>query len=135
MIIDNDLKFSTADTNVRSNAASENVIDMGAAGDAVGEELSVVVKTNTVDFDSAGDAGVLQIAVQTAIDEAFSSPVIKLISPLIPQDTLLANKIVWVARLPKGLLRYVRLYYTVTGANFSAGTVDAFLTPNPEVRS
>lgn len=132
MIKDAELEFSSAQA-ITASAASTNVIDQGAACNP-GKPMKLVCLVDTA-FDSAGDAGILAIAVQSSVDEAFTSPISHGSSPAIPQASLLAGKRVYLADMPThGLKQYVRLYYTVTGADFTAGKLDAFLTPDAEIK-
>ncbi len=116
-----------------ASAASENVIDKTVAG-ALGKDLWLVVRCGTL-LDSAGDAATtLDIKVQTDTVENFASPTDLVLSPQIAEASITANKELWKVKLPKALQRFVRVYFTVGTEDFTGGTIDAFLTPDVEVR-
>lgn len=119
MIIDKDFLFSEKQA-VTASAASTNAIDMGAAGDAVGQELTIhaVVAVAFATLTS------LTIKVQTSANNSDWSDVV--LSPAIAAASLTAGKEVFCIRVPQGLKRYVRLHYTVTGSNATAGKITAF---------
>lgn len=132
MIKDAELEFSVAQA-ITASAASTNVIDQGAACNP-GKPMKIVALVDTT-FDSAGEAATLQIGVQSSVDEAFTSPINHGFSPVIAEASLIADKRVALLDMPAhGLKRYVRLYYTVGTENFTAGKLDAFLTPDAEVK-
>jgi hypothetical protein len=117
MIIDRDLMFSN-EYELTKSGASE-VIDLGEAGDAIGQELTLHV------IVSAAFAGLtsLAIAVQTGTDGKNFADVV--MSPAIPAAKLTAGATPFCVRVPKGLGRYVRLNYTVVGSA-TAGKITAF---------
>ena len=119
MIIDKDFLFSEKQA-VTASAASTNAIDMGAAGDAVGQELTIhaVVAVPFATLTS------LTIKVQTSANNSDWSDVV--LSPAIAAASLTAGKDVFCIRVPQGLKRYVRLYYAVTGSDATAGKITAF---------
>lgn len=126
MIIDKALEMSAKQA-VTAAAASTNVIDLGAAGDAIGNEPFVVVQVDTT-TDSAGDAAVCTFKIETSVDEAFSSPIVLAATAAIPQASLVAGAIPVKMRLPLGAKRYLRVYYGVATADFTAGKFNAFIT-------
>ena len=130
MIIDSKLIMSD-DQEVTVDAASTDVLDLGAAGDAVGNELYLVARVGTL-FEGAGAS--LTIALQTAVAEGFGTPITLVSSPAIPVESLTSGATVFKVRLPTGAQRYLRGYYTITSGPFTAGKIDLFLTPSVEVR-
>lgn len=120
MILDKELVFSSEQA-VTADAASTNVLDLKAEGDAVGQELAIhaVVTANFATLTS------LTIKVQTSADNSSWSDVV--LSPAIPVASLKKGEEVFCIRVPKGFKRYVRLYYDVTGSNATAGKVTAFM--------
>jgi hypothetical protein len=126
MIIDFMNRFSTLQVATDATGASTNILDFTKAGDAVKNELYLVVRVGTA-LASSGLGATMKIALQTSITEAFSVP-IELASISIAEAGLTANKIVWKIRVPAGVKQYLRLYYTESGEAFTAGTIDAFLT-------
>lgn len=127
MIIDKELELSSAQT-VTVSAASTNVIDQGAAGNAYGNELFFVARVGTA-FDAAGSA-TMNVVLQTATDEAFTSPIVLFDSGAIGKVSLTANTEIVKARLPLGAKRYIRGYYTVGTGPMTAGTIDLFFAPD-----
>jgi hypothetical protein len=129
MIIDKLLEFSTAQP-LTASAASENYVDTLAAGSAYGNELWLVVRVGTA-LDSAGEAATLTISLQSDSNSNFSTTLkTEVSSGAIPEASCTANTIIWKTKIPTGLQRYLRLYYTVGTEDFTSGTIDAFLTPD-----
>jgi hypothetical protein len=128
MIIDKLLEFSSAQA-LTATAASTSDLDLKAAGDAMdGSELYLVVRCGTL-LDSSGEGATLKIALQCDSDSAFGS-VKELAALTLAEAAIAADSILWMIKIPVGCERYVRLYYTVSGENFTGGTIDAFLTAN-----
>lgn len=121
MIIDKELLFSEKQAITKSEA-SANVIDLGAGGDAVGQELVVHCIAST----GFAGATAVSVAIETA-DAPTGATWHKLATG--PQKTeaadLAAGKELCGIRMPPGAKRYVRLYYTVAGS-ISAGAVTAY---------
>lgn len=129
MIIDKLLEFSTAQT-LTASAASEDYVDTLAAGSAYGNELWLVVRVGTA-LNSTGDDATLTISLQSDSDSGFSTTLKTHVSSgAIAEASCTANTIIWKTRVPPGLQRYLRLYYTVGTEDFISGTIDAFLTPD-----
>lgn len=123
MLIDSTLMLSDKQA-VTASAASENIIDQTAAGDA--HRHAVVVAR--VDEDFAGLTS-LKISLQTADDEAFASPK-ELAAATFALADLKAGKALLNTVLPAGALRYIRGYYTVSGTG-TAGKISLFITDEP----
>lgn len=133
MIIDFANRFSTLQAATDATGASTNVIDLTKAGDAVKDsDLYAVVRVGTA-LSSSGTGATLKIALQTAITEAFSVP-IELVAVSIAEALLTANTIVFKVKVPPGVKQYLRFYYTESGEAFTAGTIDAFLTPDVNIQ-
>ncbi len=126
MYIDNDLVFSSAQA-VTATAASTNALDLATATRNIGAgepiELVALVTTTT----TSGGSTTLDIALQDSADNSsFADTTIK--QSGIAKATLVAGYEMLRAALPRGLRRYLRIYYTVNTANFTAGAFTAFLT-------
>lgn len=128
MYLDKQLMFDESAAAITASGASTNVLDLGSADVGKSEEIDIFART-TEAFNNLTSLG---IKLQTATDAAFTSPV-----DLPAQETitlasggLAINKEVLRAQLPKGCLRYVRLYYTVTGTAPSTGKITAGLILN-----
>lgn len=119
MILDANLIFSKEQA-VTADADS-SVIDLGQAGDAVGQELTIRA---VVSESFAGLTG-LSIVLKTSADKASWNDVI--LTPSIPVAKLTMGAEVFCLRVPKGLQRYVKLSYDVTGTG-SAGKITAFMS-------
>jgi len=124
MIIDKQLLMSE-DQAITATAVSTNVIDLGAAGVAEGHPLRVLAQV-TANFAALTS---LKCDVQTATDAAFTSPVILQGDSLtLANSQLVAGEKFTLGTLSGNkVLRYVRLNYTVTGDNATAGTITASL--------
>lgn len=123
MILDKENLFSD-DQAVITTAASENVIDTGAAKDVgPGEPLRVQCQVSEEDF--AGGTSIA-VALQTATDAAFTSPVTLFTTEAIALASLVAGYEFAIPMIPKGALRYLRLNYTVVGT-MNAGKITAGL--------
>lgn len=109
---------------VTADAASTNIIKL-AAGQlkevAFGTPIPLRIQV-TEDFETLTS---LNIKVQTASDEAFTSPVDLAATGAIAASDLKAGYVAPINFIPKGNLGYMRLYYDVTGSNATAGKITA----------
>lgn len=109
---------------VTADAASTNVIKL-AAGQlkevSFGTPIPLRIQV-TEDFATLTS---LNIKVQTASDEAFTSPVDLAATGAIAAADLKAGYVAPINFIPKGNLGYMRLYYDVTGSNATAGKITA----------
>lgn len=129
MILDKLLEFSDSQTVVAAevgDAASTNVVDLVKPSEL--DNLHIVVQVQA-DCTSTGSA-TLKATLQTSEDEAFTAPVDLIASPAVALASLKKGKQLLKARIPYGVKQYLRVLYTVGTAVFTAGAVDAFLTPD-----
>lgn len=130
-ILDAGLLLSDAQA-VTATAASTNVIDLSAVAPNLGrggEQIYVQVVCNTT-TDSSGDAAVLAVTLEHSADNSsFVQTGIGVTG--LAQTSVTAGDILLTAALPPTLKRYVRVYYTVSTANYTAGKFDAYLTTGP----
>ncbi|MBR3632119.1 MAG: hypothetical protein IKN49_03535 [Elusimicrobiaceae bacterium] len=120
MLIDNTLVLSEEQA-VTATAASTNVVDQKAAGNAHTHAALVV----RVDETFAGATGV-KIALETSAASGFGTKKeVFAVSPAVSALTKGATIVKTV--LPAGLLRYIRGYYTITGTG-TAGKLSMFIT-------
>lgn len=109
---------------VTADAASTNVIKL-AAGQlkevSFGTPIPLRIQV-TEDFATLTS---LNIKVQTASDEAFTTPVDLAATGAIAAADLKAGYVAPINFIPKGNLGYMRLYYDVTGSNATAGKITA----------
>jgi len=119
MILDADLVFSNKQA-VTTTATSTNEIDLGAAGDAIGQELTIHVVVDTA-FATLTS---LAVSLETSTDGSTWTTVLS--GPAVPRASLTKGANIFCVRVPQGLSRYVRMKYTVGGSNATAGKVTAF---------
>lgn len=118
MIIDYNLQFSDAQS-LTADAASTNVIDLGADRDiGPGEALNIVV---TLDVAMGGTSPTMAVQVQTDDNDSFSSATTVLTSRTISSG---AAGETLVLSVPDTNERYIRLYYDLGGTSPTA-TVSA----------
>jgi len=117
---------------ITTSDVSEYTLNLAAAGDAM-EELYLVVQVGSADFDSSGDASTLTLELQGHEDSSFSTGTLTLIkTAALAQTALKAGAKCLVARVGRGVEQYLRINYTCSAA-FTAGTLDAYLTTNPDL--
>lgn len=122
MIIDKELEFSDGQA-ITATAVSTNVIDLGQTVDvAPGYPLKVRVQVDTT-FNNLTS---LNIALQTDTVENFASET-ELVSKEVALADLVAGAEIDLGIVPSTTQQYLRLDYTVTGANPAAGAVSAFI--------
>ena len=126
MIIDEQSIFSDNQA-ITADAASQNILNFGKREVAFGTPIEIFIQF-TENFNNVTSLG---IAVQTANDEAFTTPV-----NLVEQTILLAKlkkgNVSTIKFIPKGNLGYMRLYYTVTGTAPTIGKIFAVIADGSE---
>jgi hypothetical protein len=138
MLFDSTNLFSDAQA-ITATAASTNVIDFGAtdtpkhAANAItrdlgkGNKVALHVQVVT-DFADTGDNTSLTVALQTDTVENFASPTTLWTSETLVSTALVAGYIFPLAFIPRGVQRYLRLNYTVSGTgDMEAGAITAGL--------
>jgi hypothetical protein len=120
-ILDRQNLFSNEQA-ITATAASTDVIDLGTGSRDVGagEESTVLVQVVTT-FDALTS---LTIALQTSSTENFASPV-QLTAATVALADLTVGRKFSIGAIPRGTLRYLRLYYTVTGSSPTVGKITA----------
>jgi hypothetical protein len=120
-ILDRQNLFSNEQA-ITATAASTDVIDLGTGSRDVGagEESTVLVQVVTT-FDALTS---LTIALQTSSTENFASPV-QLTAATVALADLTVGRKFSIGTVPRGTLRYLRLYYTVTGSSPTVGKITA----------
>jgi hypothetical protein len=125
MILDKEQMFSDGQA-VTASAASTNHIDLGALNDiGVGEPLEVLFVAPEA-AESAG-ASTLVIALETDSQPSFATKVTLAQSGVIAKSAITAGAELWRPKVPAGVQRYLRAFYTVAVADFTAGTFTAGL--------
>lgn len=123
MIMDKTLLFSENQA-ITGTAASTNVVDLGAARAMLGGQEIPLAITVTEAFNTLTS---LTITVETDDADTFGSATTVYTTPAIPlADLTKGKKLHPPFRLPLAIKeRYVRLKYTVTGANPTTGKITA----------
>ena len=127
MLLDTETLFSE-NQKITTAAASTNVVKMASTEHKMtevsfGEPIPLLIQ---VVEDFAGAAKV-QVDVQTAADEAFTTPK-TLASATLETANLKAGSKFPIIHIPKGNLGYMRLYYTPTAEaskTITAGAITA----------
>jgi hypothetical protein len=118
--LDRQILFSSEQA-ITASAASTDVVDLGSSRDVgAGEPVMVLVQV-TQAFDNLTS---LAVALQTSSTENFASPV-QLTAQTLALANLTAGARFAIGPVPRGVLRYLRLYYTVTGTTPTAGKITA----------
>jgi len=122
MLFDLENGFSNKQA-ITGSAASTNVIKAGGALKEIAFGTPIPLRIQVVeDFATCTS---VEFKVQTATDEGFTTPVDLATSGAVAVANLKAGYVAPILYMPKGNLGYLRLYYTVTGSNATAGKVTA----------
>ncbi len=133
MILDKLLQLADAQA-VTATAATESYIDTLAAGQSIKEQLEVLLEVDTT-TDSAGDAAVMDFVIQTDTVANFASPTTIATLPQKAQAALVEGA-QFKLQLPKeGVQRYIRGYFTVSTANFTAGAFSVNLVKETDIET
>ena len=111
---------------ITASAASTNVVKFGK-GELTYVPLLIQVTQSFATLTS------LTIKIQTAVDAAFTTPV-DLASSTIAAASLTAGTVVPINYIPSGNLGYIRIYYTVTGSNATAGKITAGVVAGTDIK-
>jgi mRNA-degrading endonuclease toxin of MazEF toxin-antitoxin module len=117
------LNLFSNDQAITASTASTDVVDLGSVRDVSAGETSTVLVLVTEAFNNLTD---LTVAMQTSTTENFASPV-QLTAATLPLASLTVSTRFPITTVPRGVLRYVRLYYTVTGTAPTTGRITAGL--------
>lgn len=131
MLIDRQLRFSSAQA-VTAAAASTDLVDLGVARDiAPGQTLWVVIVCTTAMTDS-GSNSTLAVTVESDTAAAFSSATtVQTVGTFAAVSA--AGTVVKAQLAPMSTdERYIRLYYTPAGGDLSTGSFTAFITSDPD---
>jgi hypothetical protein len=137
VILDTETLLSD-DQAITASAASTNYWDLGATGTPVGGAAALtrdLGKGNPMDFliqvTKADFATLTSLTVKLETDDntGFSSATTVWESEAIAAATLVKGYKFNLSSMPRRVNeRYVRLYYTVTGSNATAGNITAGIT-------
>lgn len=131
MILDKLLMFDESDSVITASRASVNVLDMGAADLGKTDGIDVFMQVT----EAFNNLTSLTTKMQTATDAAFTTPVDLPVQETNLLAALTLNKEVFRVSVPKGCLRYVRLYHTVAGTAPTTGKVRSGLIANRQTNS
>jgi len=127
MILDKENLLSD-DQAVTTTAASTNVLDLEGSGlgdMSPGEALDLMCQVSNADF--AGGTSIA-VAVQTATDDAFTSPITLFTTAAIVTASLIQGYKFALGKLPEGASRYLRFNYVVVGT-MTAGNLTGGIVP------
>lgn len=136
MIFDSTLLLSNAQA-ITADAASTNIIDLGAPGKVYGAGANLIrdvgkgkpIPLLVQVVEAFATLTSLTISLQVDDADTFGSPKTVWTSPAIPVAELIAGKVVVPEYIQRGTNeRYMRLYYDVTGSNATAGKITAGVT-------
>jgi len=122
MILDEQGLFSDEQA-VTDSAASDNIIKTN--GD-IGKGTPVPILIQVTEAFAGLTS--LTVSIQTDDAENFSNAVTLASSGAVPAASLTNGYRFPIKFLPSGIKKYLRLYYTVTGSNASAGKITAGIT-------
>ena len=123
MIRDKKLVFFDNVALGNTGTAYSDVIDLGVERDVgEGREIEIDMRMRET---AAGATATCQLTLQTATDEAFTTPVDLNATPAIPMATMVLGyePARWSIQSPTN--RYLRIKKVVATANFTAGKIDA----------
>lgn len=127
MILDNENKFSVAQSLSGSGGASTDYIDLGSVRQiGYGKDLYLVI---TIDTAAGGTSPTLSVAVQTDDNTSFSSATTALTSPTYTQAQMALSSQLVIPMPQAGYERYLRLNYTLGGTTPTV-TLSAHLVEN-----
>lgn len=127
MIIDKSLQVSDAQA-VTASAASTDVIDTGVANRAIGTDTSLALSITVDESATASGAATVTFSLQDSADNSTFADVVA--SAAIGKAALTAGKQPVLFKLPNGLRRYLRVYYTVATGPLTAGKFSAQIVMN-----
>lgn len=145
MYVDSQLEFSNAQA-LTSTAISTNVVDLRPTtsgqtlnlqqNDGAGEDVYLVVQTQTLITDSGSDA-TLAVTLESADDAGLTTNARVHASSgtlAFASYNTVGSKIM-VLKLPQQIdyRRYLGLRFTIASGPFTAGAVDAFLTKDVQM--
>lgn len=127
MIIDKSLQVSDAQA-VTASAASTDVIDTGVANRAIGTDTSLALSITVDESATASGSATVTFSLQDSADNSTFADVVA--SAAIAKTALTAGKQPVLFKLPHGLRRYIRVYYTVATGPLTAGKFSAQIVMN-----
>ena len=83
-----------------------------------------------IDEAVVGSGASVLFELRTSDDNFSASDVLLFSTGVLGVAALTVDTIIAKIRIPLGVLRYLKMLYTVSGATTTAGTVDAFIVPD-----
>ncbi len=120
---------------ITANAISDNVIDIGSAYARHGvgpRPLYIVVQTTTL-FADTGNNSTGSVLYQTSPYVGINSSITNTTIGTIATNSAVGDRIVALLPPVPGDNRYAALYFVMSGGDFSAGAVTAWVTPDPDL--
>ena len=128
MFIDDYLILSDAQA-ITISTNSTNVVDTLAAGHGMNDMLWAKFQVDTTFAGTAGTT--VQMIIQTS---AAGSVFTELCSANVALASLTAGAVPFAVKIPLGVARYIRAYYTVTvSGSLTAGKIDCYLVKDIDV--
>lgn len=120
MLLDKQLLVSEAQA-VTASAASTNIIDLSAYRNVgVGKDIEAALFVD--EAATAAGAATVQFGIETDDNAGFSSATQLYLSPAIPKASIVPGFNPFAGlKLPAGVERYLRFYYTVATGPLTAG--------------
>lgn len=115
---------------VTVSAPSTDVVDLVKGGDAYGNELFFVV--NVAEAAAASGAATVVFSLETSDAEAFGTKTTLHASGEVGKAVLVKGATPVRVRVPQGVKRYLRAFFTVGTGPLTAGKFTAFLTPDAQ---
>jgi len=128
-MLDEKLKLDGYGTALTATRVSGNYINTNAyEGDiGVGGEAYIFVQVDAA-LTSAGSS-TLTVTVETDDNSSFASPKILMTTGSIAKAALVKGYVLFNHEIPSGAEKYIQVRYTVGTADFTAGSVKAYLMP------
>ena len=129
-VIDRVTLFSN-DQAITASTASTDTLDLRVDADiGAGQPITLVIQP-TADFNNLTSLDVAGPGFSNSF--AFGSPE-TLLETSLPLANLVAGRRFPIGAVPRGMKRYMRLYYTVTGTNPTTGTITGGRAQRPGQR-
>ncbi|ALH82909.1 Bbp16 family capsid cement protein [Sphingopyxis macrogoltabida] len=119
---------------ITADAASTNVIDLGATGTPVGASTPIVrdigrgkkIPLSLTVNETFNNLTSLTVSIQCDNDSAFGSPKTVATATYLLAELTAGKQLSFPDDIPEGVNeRYLRIYYDVTGTNPSTGKITA----------
>lgn len=119
MLMDKGNQFADSQA-ITVTAASTNVLDLGVDRD-VGIGFPLEIDMRVMEAFTAAGAATLVVAMQTAIDAVFTTPIVLMQTAAIPVASLIVGYEPARWRIGSETKRFLRFYYTVATGPMTAG--------------